>query len=63
MISPEEFADAVFKGSIAGVVIGVILIIAIVASGQTFGAKCAEQHPSGGEAWKLCVHDMAKGKK
>lgn len=58
----EQFAKELLTGSIAGAVLAVVLIISVVATGNTFGQLCANEYSKGSLEWRKCVSDMSKGK-
>lgn len=50
-------------GAAGGVVGGVLLIVAVIATGNTFGQRCAEKAKWGTPQWHQCVQDLSEGKK
>lgn len=44
-----------------GLILGVVLIAAIIASGQTFGQRCAKAFPDDPVRAELCVYNLSKG--
>lgn len=50
-------------GFILGAVTAVVLIIGVVATGSTFGQRCAKVFPKDSPEWHQCIKDLAAGKK
>lgn len=44
-----------------GVILGVSLIAGTIMTGNTFGQRCAKQHPNNSEAQHSCVERLARG--
>lgn len=58
---PVHSADQVLLGMAWGAILAVALIIAVFATGQTFGQLCAAAHDKGSAGWSACVSRLAKG--
>jgi hypothetical protein len=50
-------------GFILGAIAAVILIIGVVATGSTFGQRCAKVAPKDSPEWHQCIKDLTAGKK
>lgn len=44
-----------------GGILGVALVVAVFADGQTFGQRCAVEHEKGTVDWSACVRTLAQG--
>jgi Na+/H+ antiporter NhaC len=51
-------AKVIFYGIISGIVLSVVLIGGVIATGQTFGQRCAAVFERHTEAWSRCVADI-----
>lgn len=49
-------------GAAIGIVFGIALIVAVFATGSTFGQRCDRAFPSDPERSSLCVKNLAKGR-
>lgn len=47
--------------AIAAILGSAILIIAVIASGQTFGQRCAKVYPEESREWVECIYNLKKG--
>lgn len=45
----------------SGVIFGIILIVTVFATGQTFGQRCAVAYPDKDRMWSFCVEQMKQG--
>lgn len=59
----EQNTRAIKEGFIAGSLLAVALFLAVIATGQTFGQRCAKMHEKGTEQYQECVSELANGKK
>lgn len=53
---------ALTQGAAAGVVGALVLIVAVVAGGQTFGQLCKKKFSKNEVEYSQCVKEMATGK-
>lgn len=54
-------AEGAAWGMAWGGVLGVVLVAAIFADGQTFGQRCAVEYEKGTADWAACVHRLSQG--
>lgn len=55
----DDPCKAITQGLIAGAACAILLIAYIIATGQTFGQRCARMHPNGDDLTiRRCVYDL-----
>jgi hypothetical protein len=57
-ISRDRFIQGTAIAIAAGVLLGILLIAAVFATGSTFGQRCK---PLTGDEWRACVDRLASG--
>ena len=60
-INPEDVEKAIKIGAIGGVLAFIILLAAVIATGNTFGQRCAKVYPVKSPEWEACIERIRKG--
>lgn len=56
-----SYRDLILSVPFVGLAIGALIIIFVVATGQTFGQRCDRMYPNSPIQSERCAYDLAKG--
>ena len=52
---------ALLSGAVLGIILAVVIIIAVIMTGNTFGQRCAKVYTEDTQAWNECIARLSKG--